>query len=165
MLHVASVCTPFCTLLRVVVSYCAKFETGQTFSHLQTGATSPNFIGQQFWELLRPFARSLSNRDGDVNENGKTTTLHVHQAFLYISLSLLHVLSRFMEDVNKRRRILLSLFKIYVRTHVKIMRHWKSTLMLTWKRLETGDISQRYHWFPHEMTSEERAQKFHTYDV
>ena len=37
--------------------------------------------------------------------------------------------------------------------------------MLTRKRLETGDISQRYHWFPHEMTSEERAQKFHTDDV
>ena len=70
-----------------------------------------------------------------------------------------------MKDVNKRRRILLSLFKIYVRTHVKIMRHWKSALMLTRKRLETGDISRRHDWFPSEMTSEERAQKFHTDDV
>ena len=41
---------------------------------------------------------SLSNDDGDVNENGikatgldgKTTTLHVHYAFLYISLSSVH---------------------------------------------------------------------------
>ena len=41
---------------------------------------------------------SLSNDDGDVNENGKkaidldwqTTTLHVHHAFLYFSLSSLH---------------------------------------------------------------------------
>ena len=41
---------------------------------------------------------SLSNDDGDVNENGrnaiglisKTTTLHVHHAFLYISLPSLH---------------------------------------------------------------------------
>ena len=45
------------------------------------------------------------------------------------------------------------------------MRHWKSTLMLTRKRLETGDISRRHDWFPREMTSEERAQKFHTDDV
>ena len=70
-----------------------------------------------------------------------------------------------MKDVNKRRRILLSLFKIYVRTHVKIMRHWKSTLMLTWKRLETGDISRRHDRFPRELTSEERAQKFHPDEV
>ena len=41
---------------------------------------------------------SLSNDDDDVNENGKnaigliskTTTLHVHHAFLYISLPSLH---------------------------------------------------------------------------
>ena len=41
---------------------------------------------------------SFSNDDGDGNENGtkaigllsKTTTLHVHHAFLYISLSSLH---------------------------------------------------------------------------
>ena len=85
--------------------------------------------------------------------------------FLYTSLPLLHVLSRFMEDVNKRRRIFLSLFKIYVRTHVEIMRHWKSTLMLTRKRLETGDISRRHDWFPRELTSEERAQKSHIDDV
>ena len=26
-------------------------------------------------------------------------------------------------------------------------------------------ISRRYHWFPHEMTSEQRLQKFHTIDV
>ena len=41
---------------------------------------------------------SFSNDDGDGNENvkkaigllSKTTTLHVHHAFLYISLPLLH---------------------------------------------------------------------------
>ena len=32
MLHIASVCTPCCMLLDVVVCCCAKFETGQTFS-------------------------------------------------------------------------------------------------------------------------------------
>ena len=37
--------------------------------------------------------------------------------------------------------------------------------MLTRKHLETGDISRRHDWFPREMTSEERAQKFHTDDV
>ena len=42
--------------------------------------------------------RDLTNYDGDGNENvkktigliSKTTTLHVHHAFLYISLSFLH---------------------------------------------------------------------------
>ena len=42
--------------------------------------------------------RSLSNYDGEVNENGKksidldkqTTTLQVHHAFLYVSQPLLH---------------------------------------------------------------------------
>ena len=45
------------------------------------------------------------------------------------------------------------------------MRHWKSTLMLTWKRLETGDISRQHDRFPRELTSEERAQKFHPDEV
>ena len=37
--------------------------------------------------------RSISNDDGDVNENGKKSNrfrLHVHHAFLYISLPSLH---------------------------------------------------------------------------
>ena len=48
----------------------------------------------------------------------KTTTLHVNHAFLYISLLSLHdydvkyLISRFTEDVNKRRRIFLSLSKL-----------------------------------------------------
>ena len=37
MLHVVSVCTHCCMLLFVVGSCCAKFETGQTFSPVQTG--------------------------------------------------------------------------------------------------------------------------------
>ena len=40
---------------------------------------------------------------------GTTTTLHVHHAFLYISLPSLHDYNLhffFMEDVNKRRQIL-----------------------------------------------------------
>ena len=30
---------------------------------------------------------------------------------------------------------------------------------------QTTDISRRHHWFPREMTSEKREQKFHTDDV
>ena len=58
------------------------------------------------WTILAPrtWARligSLSNDDGDVKRDGKkaigldwklTTTLHVHHAFLYISLSSLYVI-------------------------------------------------------------------------
>ena len=60
---------------------------------------------------------------GDGNKNvktqfgkiSKTTTLHVHRAFLYISLPSLHdydvncLISRFIDNVNIRRRISLTL--------------------------------------------------------
>ena len=59
MLHVVSVCTPCCMLLDVVSCCCAKFETGQTFSPVQTDGTLLANNSQR-WELLRPFARSLS---------------------------------------------------------------------------------------------------------
>ena len=69
---------------------------------------------------------SFSNDDGDGNEDvrkaigllRKTTTLHVHHAFLYISLPSLHdydvkcLIASFMEEVNKRRRISFSLSKL-----------------------------------------------------
>ena len=60
MLHVASVCTPCCMLLDVVACCCTKFETGRTFSPEQTDATLLANNSQHCWELLRPFACSLS---------------------------------------------------------------------------------------------------------
>ena len=60
MLHVASVCTPCCMLLDVVASCCAKFETGQTFSYVQTDATTPNNVGSCWLTVLHPFAHGLS---------------------------------------------------------------------------------------------------------
>ena len=53
----------------------------------------------------------LSNDGGDANENGKTTTLHVHHAFLYISLPSLHDYNvkvpkfTFAEDGNTKQRL------------------------------------------------------------
>ena len=44
MLHVASVCTPCYMLLRVVGRWCAKFETGQTFSYVQTDTSTLNTV-------------------------------------------------------------------------------------------------------------------------
>ena len=38
-----------CTLLRVVGSCCAKFETGQKFSQVQTDATTPNIVGPKMF--------------------------------------------------------------------------------------------------------------------
>ena len=63
---------------------------------------------------------------GDGKENvknqlvkiSKTTTLHVHHAFLYISLPSLHdydvncLISRFIDNLNIRRRISPTLFKL-----------------------------------------------------
>ena len=55
MLHVSSFCTPCCMfgclLLRVVgTSCCAKFETGHTFNHVQTDATTPSIVVPKCWE-------------------------------------------------------------------------------------------------------------------
>ena len=56
MLHVASVGTPCCLLLCVVGSCCTKFETDQTFSYVQTDATTSNNVGSccvRFHVLLK----------------------------------------------------------------------------------------------------------------
>ena len=57
------VCTPRCMLLQVFGSCCAKFETGQTLSYMQTDETTSNIVGQQCWEMLRPFTYSLERID------------------------------------------------------------------------------------------------------
>ena len=49
--------------VRVVGSWCGKFEIGQTFSLVQTEATLLGNNSQQCWELLRSFVRSLKGRD------------------------------------------------------------------------------------------------------
>ena len=46
-------------LLNVVACCCAKFETGDTFSPVQMDATLLANNSKNYWELLRPFARSL----------------------------------------------------------------------------------------------------------
>ena len=61
MLHVGSLCTPCCIFLDVVVFCCAKFETCQTLSTLQTGATllanKSNVVGCY---MMRPFAHPVA---------------------------------------------------------------------------------------------------------
>ena len=59
MLHVASVCTPCCMLLDVVACCFAKFETGQTFSYVQTDVTTPNNAGSCWPTVLHPFAHGF----------------------------------------------------------------------------------------------------------
>ena len=55
-------------LLDVVACCCAKFETGQTFSPVQTGATMLASKSRHCWELLRPFARSFTlGYQGSIN--------------------------------------------------------------------------------------------------
>ena len=61
---------PVACFLCVVRSCWAKFETVQTFSHVQTDATNPNIVGQECWKSLRPFAGSL----GLIKAQGHPTT-------------------------------------------------------------------------------------------
>ena len=98
MLHVASVCTPCCMLLDVVACCCAKLETGQTgcilptthcrfhhcweflhpFRTLLPKRTQqlPTLLAQQWWELLRPFARSLRYERICLKEARETHLIH-----------------------------------------------------------------------------------------
>ena len=76
--------------------------------------------------VLNDLLRTLRSDDGDGNGNttktigfiSKTTILHVHHAFLYISLSSLHDYDVKMpnftltEEVHKRRRNFLSLSEL-----------------------------------------------------
>ena len=66
--HLVACC---CVLLEVVAQSLKPVKRSTTCKRAQQ---VPALSGQQFWELLRPFARSLSNGDGDgyVNENDKT---------------------------------------------------------------------------------------------
>ena len=60
--------------------------------------------------------RERQKKNGFVS---KTTTLHVHHAFLYIPLPVFarlqrekYIISRFMEDINKQGRNFISLFEL-----------------------------------------------------
>ena len=70
------------------------------------------------WFILS--IRSLSNDNADVNENGKTASLHVHHAFLYVSSPSLHDcdhvkcrISRIVENVNTKRRLCFSFLELF----------------------------------------------------
>ena len=54
-----SVCKPCCMMLHVVGSCCAKYETGQTFSYVQTDAITTNNVGSCWPKMLRSFARGF----------------------------------------------------------------------------------------------------------
>ena len=60
--HVGSVCTPGCMLLCVVWSCCAKFETGQNFSHVQTDATAHNIVAPTMLGVVASVCTSLNLR-------------------------------------------------------------------------------------------------------
>ena len=45
--------------LDVVACCCAKFETGQPFSYVQTDATTSNNVGSCWPTVLHPFAKGF----------------------------------------------------------------------------------------------------------
>ena len=59
MLHVASVCTPCCMLLRVVGSCCVKFEIGQTFSFVQNGCNKSLLLKFPIVSAFPPFSSTM----------------------------------------------------------------------------------------------------------
>ena len=55
-------CVCLHTLLRVVESCCAKFETGQTFSHVRTDATTPDIFGPKMLGVVASVCTLLPTR-------------------------------------------------------------------------------------------------------
>ena len=58
LLHVTH-CVFLPSLLHVVRSCCAKFETGQTFSYMQTDATTHNNVGSCYQQCCVPLHEAL----------------------------------------------------------------------------------------------------------
>ena len=63
MLLVASVCTPCYMLLRVNGRWCTKFETGQTFSYVQTGTSTLNTVRPTKLGVVAPVCKWLKVTD------------------------------------------------------------------------------------------------------
>ena len=90
------------TIDRVVISKVAIFTQSNSGLMLENNFTGYTFTTlEAIWKLeLKCIAQlgSFNNDDSDSNKNikpeiallSKTTSLHVHHAFLYISLPLLH---------------------------------------------------------------------------
>ena len=114
MLHVASVCTPCCMLLNVVACCCAKFETGQTFNLVQTDATLLTYNFQHCWELLRPFARSLT----------------VHFSAALKALALGNLFKLFSLDITFTREV--------CRLRIKMKKIWQSPYSFHYPQWQTA---------------------------
>ena len=106
--------------------YLVNSDNRAGFSFSSYVAVAKQVSGVGYHESTSATIGSFSNDDGDRNENGKkkkgliniTTTLHVHHTFCTFpcrhctTTTWKCLLSRFMENVNKRRRIFLSLSKL-----------------------------------------------------
>ena len=78
--------------LPVVASCYAKFETGQTFSNVQTDSTTPNNVGSCWSKMLRPFPRSC-NRAVTAKKWTKVKSVLQVQPIAFVTLSLPSTLS------------------------------------------------------------------------
>ena len=74
---------------------------------------------KRYWGHQDPTTRRQRECQNNIGVIRKPTTLHLHHTFLYISLPYLHDydlkmpnFARFMENVNKQRRNLISLLKL-----------------------------------------------------
>ena len=88
MLHVASVCTPCRMLLDFVACCCAKFETGQTFSYVQTDATTSNNVGSCWPTVLHPFPQGFTLHYITVPKHNNWTSMQVIAFFSFITSRL-----------------------------------------------------------------------------
>ena len=129
MLHVVSVCTPCCMLLRVFGSCCGKFETGQTFSCVQTDTTS---------------AYHLNGKPGNSGENWNGT---VHPVEIFRKKVIPFEVLPFFPFSPKRPKffvpfVWLTSARLPLKAEGEKWRSFPSWVMFTLAR--TASILQRY---------------------
>ena len=112
MLHVASVCTPCCMLLDVVVCCCAKFETGQTCQPTTPNISFVPWSPKRSATMLDPFAQLFQHCWGHAR------SLRMSYKDLWVPLYLLRldndntsqVIAKYAHLMFKKRKQISSLY-------------------------------------------------------
>ena len=78
MLHLTSVCTPCCTLCRVVGSCCAKFETGQTYEPTNPNISFVPWSPKRSATMLKSCGSYLSEDELQVRQHCSSCCIHLH---------------------------------------------------------------------------------------
>ena len=141
----AYVCVALCELL--CLPLCLVLVTNQISSFASSLISAQNYLSTPPCYLKTVFP--LVNHDREI----------IQGSVYYHSIQkLLLIWDEIVTGTPKKIQSLNALLVVTENITVVIIKDW-------WNSRQPVDISLRHHWFPREMKSEERAQKFHADDV